>query len=75
MITVCDHARESCPLFSGQVHHRLHIGIEDPAEATGSPEAIRATFVTASDQIRDRFARFYLTEILGKELPRCACEI
>lgn len=75
MITVCDHARESCPLFSGQVHHRLHIGIEDPAEATGSPEAIRATFVTARDQIRDRFARFYPTEILGKELPRCACEI
>lgn len=51
------------------------MGIEDPAEATGSPEAIRAAFVTARDQIRDRFARFYLTEILGKELPRCACEI
>lgn len=75
VITVCDHARESCPLFSGQVRHRLHIGIEDPAEATGSPEAIKAAFVTARDQIRDRFARFYLTEILGKELPRCACEI
>ncbi len=74
VITVCDHARESCPAFSGEVRHRLHIGIEDPSEVTGSPETIRQAFIQARDLIKERFSRFYLTEILGKELPRCACE-
>jgi len=31
VITVCDHARETCPVFIGKVGHRLHIGFEDPA--------------------------------------------
>ena len=74
VITVCDHARESCPAFSGEVRHRLHIGIEDPSEVTGSPETIRQAFIQARDLIKERFSRSSLTETLGKELPRCACE-
>ena len=31
VITVCDDAKESCPLFLGKVKHRLHIGFTDPA--------------------------------------------
>lgn len=30
VITVCDAANESCPLFLGKVTHRMHIGFEDP---------------------------------------------
>lgn len=30
VITVCDSAKESCPVFTGKVKHRLHIGFEDP---------------------------------------------
>ncbi|MBI9031683.1 arsenate reductase ArsC [bacterium] len=30
VITVCDSAKKTCPLFTGKVKHRLHIGFEDP---------------------------------------------
>src|SRR2546426_3362865 len=32
VVTVCDNAREECPVFSGSVGTMLHIGFEDPAE-------------------------------------------
>jgi arsenate reductase len=35
VITVCDRARQSCPVFPG-VHETLHWGYEDPAEAQGT---------------------------------------
>ncbi|MDP2036218.1 MAG: arsenate reductase ArsC, partial [Ignavibacteria bacterium] len=40
VITVCDNAKESCPVFMGNVGKQLHIGFEDPAEATGTEEEI-----------------------------------
>ena len=33
VITVCDHAKETCPVFLGNVKHRIHIDFDDPAEA------------------------------------------
>ncbi|MDL1893838.1 arsenate reductase ArsC, partial [Sphingobacteriales bacterium CHB3] len=33
VITVCDNAKETCPVFFGKVRHRMHIGFDDPAEA------------------------------------------
>lgn len=30
VITVCDSAKESCPVFTGKVKNRLHISFEDP---------------------------------------------
>jgi protein-tyrosine-phosphatase len=33
VITVCDNAKETCPVFVGQVKHRVHLSFEDPAEA------------------------------------------
>jgi len=59
VITVCDHAKETCPVFSGQVRHHLHIGFDDPAEATGSDEDILAEFRRIRDEIHDRFRQFY----------------
>jgi len=35
VITVCDEARQVCPVFPG-VHESLHWGYEDPAKATGT---------------------------------------
>ena len=59
VITVCDGARESCPLFVGKVEHRLHIGFEDPAEATGSKEEVLAVFRRVRNEINLQFRQFY----------------
>ena len=32
VITVCDHANETCPVFPGKVRNRLHMGFEDPSK-------------------------------------------
>lgn len=63
VITVCGGARETCPVFTGKVGQRLHIGFDDPSEATGTPEFIKSEFIRVRDEIKNGFARFYLTEI------------
>ena len=63
VITVCGGANESCPAFTGKVKHRLHIGFEDPSEATGTPEFIKNEFRRIRNQIRTSFRLFYHTNI------------
>lgn len=63
VITVCGGANESCPAFTGKVRHRLHIGFEDPSEATGTPEFIMGEFRRIRDEIKERFLEFYRTDI------------
>jgi len=59
VITVCDGAKETCPMFTGKVKHRMHIGFEDPAEAKGSEEFILNEFRRIRDQIKKEFYTFY----------------
>lgn len=59
VITVCDHARETCPVFPGKVEHRLHIGFDDPAEATGSEDEVLNIFRRVRDEIESEFTKFY----------------
>jgi arsenate reductase len=59
VITVCDNAKETCPVFIGKVGKQLHIGFEDPAEATGTEEEVMAVFRSVRDEIRQRFLEFY----------------
>lgn len=73
VITVCGGANESCPAFTGKVGRRLHIGFDDPSHAVGTPEFIDAEFRRVRDEIKDAFARFYLTEVKKQELPKCSC--
>ena len=63
VITVCGGANESCPMFTGKVKNRLHIGFDDPSEATGTPEFINSEFLRVRDEIRMRFYNFYLQEL------------
>ena len=63
VITVCDHARETCPVFSGRVRERLHLGFEDPAEATGTEEELLAVFRRVRDEIQAAFRKFYNEKI------------
>ena len=59
VITVCDNARETCPVFPGKVKHQLHIGFEDPAEASGTEEEVMAVFRRVRDEIKRDFYQFY----------------
>ena len=63
VITVCGGASESCPLFMGEVKNRLHIGFDDPSEATGTLEFINREFHRVRDEIKARFYEFYLNEL------------
>ncbi len=63
VITVCDNAKETCPVFMGDVKKQLHIGFEDPAEATGSEEEVLAIFRRVRDEINTEFSRFYQENI------------
>ena len=59
VITVCDHAKETCPVFLGTVTHRLHIGFRDPAEATGTEEEQLVVFRSVRDEIRTAMNDLY----------------
>lgn len=59
VITVCDNAKETCPVFLGSVKHRLHIGFDDPADATGTEDEILAVYRRVRDEIRMHFYEFY----------------
>lgn len=56
VITVCDNAKESCPIFPGKTQ-RIHWSFEDPAGVQGSEEERLAAFRKIRDQIREHFAK------------------
>ena len=59
VITVCDNAKESCPVFTGNVKHRLHIGFEDPASVAGEEEQVLNVYRKIRDQILVAFKDVY----------------
>lgn len=50
VITVCDHANESCPIFPGKVR-RHHYGFDDPPKAARPGESEIDAFRRIRDQI------------------------
>ena len=59
VITVCDDANETCPVFSGKVKHRIHMGFEDPSHAIGSEKFVMNEFRRIRDEIKTQFLKFY----------------
>lgn len=57
VITVCDRAKETCPLFSSAAS-LLHWSLDDPAAVQGPPEERRAVFHRVRDEIADRIRSF-----------------
>ncbi len=55
VITVCDRAKESCPVFPGRPL-QAHWGMPDPAEVVGDESARRAAFREALLVLRHRIA-------------------
>jgi arsenate reductase (thioredoxin) len=57
VLTVCDNARESCPIYPGH-GNRIHKGFEDPAAVEGSIEERLDAFRKVRDQIREYLKTF-----------------
>jgi arsenate reductase len=52
VLTVCDNAKESCPIFPAKTV-KIHRNFEDPAAVRGSDEERLAAFRRIRDEIRD----------------------
>jgi len=57
VITVCNHAKQICPVFPGQ-YERIHWDIEDPADAKGSEQEKLAFFRKIRDEIKEKCLEF-----------------
>jgi arsenate reductase len=56
VITVCDQANETCPIFHG-ARRRLHWSFPDPSQATGTESEQLVVYRLVRDAIRDRIQR------------------
>jgi arsenate reductase (thioredoxin) len=54
VVTVCDNAKASCPVFPGNTK-RIHWSFDDPAAVEGSHEQRLAAFRRVRDELRGRF--------------------
>ncbi len=57
VITVCDNAKENCPVFPSKTE-RLHWSFDDPAAAAGNDEERLAVFRRVRDEIRSRLRKW-----------------
>jgi arsenate reductase len=62
VITVCDNAKESCPVFPAKAK-RIHWSIEDPPTGQGSEEERLTTFRRTRDELRARLQAFTRGEV------------
>lgn len=58
VITVCDNAKEHCPVFPASIK-TVHYNFADPAKATGTEEQIRVEFARVRNEIKD-FSRDFI---------------
>jgi arsenate reductase len=61
VITVCDNAREQCPVFPAATR-RVHWSFDDPAAAAGDESERLAVFRRVRDEIRARLGEFIAAE-------------
>ena len=57
VVTVCDNAKESCPVFPA-TKETLHWPFDDPADATGTDEERAAIFRRVRDEIKEKIQTF-----------------
>ena len=58
VVTVCDNARDNCPVFPGG-GQRIHWSLQDPATVQGTEEERCAAFRRTRDQIQERVKAFF----------------
>jgi arsenate reductase len=64
VITVCNDAKEICPVFTGRVKHRIHIGFDDPSKVMGTEVEILSVFRHVRDEIKNHFYQFYIKNLI-----------
>lgn len=57
VITVCDSAKQHCPIFPGTYKY-MHWSLQDPAAAQGTDDQKLAVFRRVRDEIASRVERF-----------------
>jgi len=57
VITVCDNAKQTCPIFPGK-YEKIHWSLEDPAEAAGTEEEKLKIFRKIRDKIKENIIAF-----------------
>lgn len=62
VVTVCDNARESCPVFPG-TKETLHWPFDDPADATGTDDEKMVVFRRVRDEIKEAIQNYLTTGI------------
>ena len=65
VVTVCDHAKESCPFFPGAGKY-IHRNFENPSDFKGTEDEILTVFRRVRDQIKARLERFIRQEDLAE---------
>jgi len=68
VITVCDHAKEACPIFPGQPV-LAHWSIADPAEVDGDDATKQAAFRAAFLELSRRIDHLLAQPALARESP------
>jgi len=64
VITVCDNAKQTCPVFTGKVEKQIHIGFDDPADAVRTEEEVMSVYRRVRDEIREQFQKFYKENLI-----------
>ncbi len=65
VITVCDHAKERCPVFPSRAQ-AFHHNFPDPAKATGTEEEILVAFAEVRDMVRNYCHQFVVEHLSGQ---------
>ena len=61
VMTLCENARESCPLFPGKVEI-FHMGFNDPVLFNGTDEEVRMLFRKLREEIKEKLLTYLRTK-------------
>tara|TARA_B000000437_G_scaffold169860_1_gene126044 strand:+ start:126 stop:548 length:423 start_codon:yes stop_codon:yes gene_type:complete len=64
IITVCDNAKENCPVFHSKNSKKIHKNFSDPSKIDGDINKIKNSFKKSRDEIRDFCKNFVIENLI-----------
>ena len=64
IITVCDNAKENCPVFHSKNSKKIHQNFSDPSKIKGDFNKIKNSFKKTRDEIRDFCKNFVIENLI-----------